>query len=79
MRLIAHSDGQGSAQFNRTLSQQRCQNVRAALEANGINAARLTTQCVEPVTSRNTNQPSWLLRYVRFEPFIPPNSSLSQK
>ena len=79
LRLIAHSDGQGSAQFNRTLSQQRCQNVRAALEANGINAARLTTQCVEPVTSRNTNQPSWLLRYVRFEPFIPPNSSLSQK
>ena len=72
LRLRAHTDGQGSVELNQTLSQQRCQNVKAALEARGVDSAKLiTTQCKEPVMPQNSDRADWLFRYVSFEAFIP--------
>ena len=74
LRLTAHSDSTGSFKFNQTLSKQRCQAVKAAVESKGVAAKRLTAQCDRPINSDNDNQPSWLLRYVSFEPYISTNS-----
>lgn len=74
LKLSAHSDGSGSRQIDRRLGRERCQQVKDALVARGIEPDRLSATCNMLVVSnsRQSNS-SWLERYVSFEPFIPTN------
>ncbi|NJL51870.1 MAG: OmpA family protein [Hydrococcus sp. SU_1_0] len=45
LRLVVQSDGVGSSVVNQRLSQKRCQSVKTALVARGIQANRLITNC----------------------------------
>lgn len=74
LKLVAHSDSQGSIKINQKLRQERCQNVQAALVATGVNSNRLVTQCEQqhPLLNQD-NQRLRPKRYVGFEPFIPRN------
>ena len=78
--LIAYSDGRGSIKLNQRLGRERCQNVKDALVARGIESNRLVAQCDSPLLPSNSNieqngRATWSSRYVSFEPFIPTNSN----
>jgi len=77
LKLVVHNDGVGSSVVNQRLSQKRCQSVKTALVARGIQADRLITNCNLLFSAKNKDngQGTWLKRYVSFEPFIPPNLS----
>ncbi|MEL6908761.1 MAG: BON domain-containing protein [Cyanobacteria bacterium J06648_1] len=77
LKLIAHSDGVGSSKINQELGQKRCQSVKTALVARGIESQRLTSSCDSLLLPENedNDRAAWLKRYVSFEPFIPPNLS----
>ena len=70
LKLIAHSDGVGAMSLNQKLSKKRCNNVKLALNAKGINSSRLEDSCN---LSSVKNRAVWSERYVSFEPFIPLN------
>ncbi|NJK56147.1 MAG: flagellar motor protein MotB [Pleurocapsa sp. SU_5_0] len=75
LQLVASNDTIGSYLINYKLNYERCQSVKTALVARGIQAARLINNC-NSIRSANNQDPSradWLKRYVRFEPFIPSN------
>ena len=73
LKLIAHNDGIGRASINQKLSSERCQAVKAALVAGGIESSRLVNSCDSLFLPKNNDndQAAWLKRYVSFEPFIP--------
>jgi outer membrane protein OmpA-like peptidoglycan-associated protein len=77
LRLVVQSDGIGSSVINQKLSQKRCQSVKTALVARGIQANRLITNCnlLFSVKNKDNSQGTWLKRYVSFEPLISPNLS----
>ncbi|MBE9044882.1 OmpA family protein [Pleurocapsales cyanobacterium LEGE 10410] len=78
LNLIAYSDGQGSIKINQRLGRERCQNVKDALVARGIESNRLVTQCESlliPSDIEQSGRATWLNRYVSFEAFIPTNSN----
>lgn len=77
LRLVVHSDDIGSAVINQRLGQKRCQSVKTALVARGIQANRLITNCNLLFSAKNkdNSQGTWLKRYVSFEPLISPNLS----
>ncbi|MEM8719313.1 MAG: OmpA family protein [Cyanobacteria bacterium P01_G01_bin.39] len=77
LKLTGSSDGIGSSKINQRLAQKRCQNVKNALVAKGINSDRLIADCDSWFLPENVvDEPtSWSKRYVGFEPFIPPNLS----
>jgi outer membrane protein OmpA-like peptidoglycan-associated protein len=74
LRLIAHTDGEGSRAINQKLRKERCENVRVALIDQGVDSTRLVTSCNQQNFSTNPDkQPLWLSRYVNFQLFIPTN------
>jgi outer membrane protein OmpA-like peptidoglycan-associated protein len=77
LRLVVQSDGISSSVINQRLSQKRCQSVKTALVARGIQANRLITNCnlLFSVKNKDNSQGTWLKRYVSFEPLISPNLS----
>ncbi|MGL5832290.1 MAG: OmpA family protein [Waterburya sp.] len=77
LRLVVHSDDIGSTVINQRLGQKRCQSVKTALVARGIQANRLITNCNLLFSAKNkdNSQGTWLKRYVSFEPLISPNLS----
>ena len=77
LELNVHSDGRGSSKINRRLGKERCQNVKNALVARGIEPMRLVADCDSLLlsTDRNHNHALWSDRYVSFKPFIPTNLS----
>ncbi|MEO1005617.1 MAG: OmpA family protein [Cyanobacteria bacterium J06638_38] len=77
LRLTVHSDGIGSSQINQRLGKRRCQNVKNALVARGIEPNRLVTDCESLLLPEDvvSGHASWSKRYVGFEPFIPSNLS----
>jgi outer membrane protein OmpA-like peptidoglycan-associated protein len=77
LKLVAHSDEIGSTVVNQRLGQKRCQSVKTALVARGIQANRLITDCNLLFSAKNkdNSQETWLKRYVSFEPVIAPNLS----
>ena len=77
LKLVVHSDGSGSTKINQRLGKQRCQVVKTALIEAAIEPTRLILNCNDPILPSNkaNNRPWWSNRYVRFEPFIPPNLS----
>ena len=76
LKLTVHSDSGGSIEINRRLGKERCQNVRDALVARGVESNRLATQCESPLLPSNTNPQATLSnRYVSFELFVPTNSN----
>ena len=77
LELKAYSDGQGSSKINQRLSKERCQNVKNALVARGIEPIRLVANCDSILlsTEGKNNRASWSDRYVSFQPFIPTNLS----
>lgn len=78
LKLNVHSDGRGSSKINQRLSKERCQNVKNALVARGIESTRLVVDCdslLLPIDGEN-NRALWSNRYVNFQPFIP--TKLSQ-
>jgi outer membrane protein OmpA-like peptidoglycan-associated protein len=77
LKLTGHSDGIGSNQINQSLSQKRCQSVKAALVSKGIDSFRLVDDCDLLPSLPNTANSSDLLsnRYVSVKLFIPPNAS----
>ena len=77
LKLAGHSDGIGSNQINQKLSQKRCQSVKNALVAKGIDSTRLVSDCDLLSLPSNTkdSSASWSNRYVSFTPFMPSNLS----
>ncbi|MGF1590909.1 MAG: BON domain-containing protein [Pleurocapsa sp.] len=78
LNLAAYSDGRGSTKINQRLGKNRCQRVKTALVARGIEPTRLVANCDSVFLPSNAedNQASrtlWYNRYVSFEPFIPTN------
>jgi outer membrane protein OmpA-like peptidoglycan-associated protein len=76
LKLLVHSDKIGSSVINQRLSLERCQSVKTALVARGIQSSRLVNKCNSLLQANNSDhhQAAWLKRYVSFEPLIPPNS-----
>jgi outer membrane protein OmpA-like peptidoglycan-associated protein len=75
LQLLASNDTIGSSLINYNLNYKRCQSVKTALVARGIQAARLINNCnsIRSTNNQDPGQANWLKRYVRFEPFIPSN------
>lgn len=74
LRLMAHTDGEGSRGINQKLGKERCENVRAALIAKGADSTRLVISCNPQNLPTNPDKwPLWLSRYVNFQLFIPTN------
>ena len=74
LRLIAHSDRQGTLAHNQKLSQARLHNVRTKLIAEGVDPARLKLEVSDTnPPDVEDDGPLWLSRCVRFESFIPTN------
>ncbi|MBW4537097.1 MAG: OmpA family protein [Pleurocapsa minor HA4230-MV1] len=76
LQLIASNDAIGSSVINQKLRQKRCQSVKTALVARGIQSSRLVNNCNSLLQANynQRNQAEWFRRYVSFEPLIPPNS-----
>lgn len=76
LQLIASNDAIGSSVINQNLNQKRCQSVKTALVARGIQSSRLVNNCNSFLQANynQRNQAEWFRRYVSFEPLIPPNS-----
>jgi outer membrane protein OmpA-like peptidoglycan-associated protein len=76
LQLIASNDAIGSSVINQNLRQKRCQSVKTALVARGIQSSRLVNNCNSLLRANynQRNQAEWFRRYVSFEPLIPPNS-----
>jgi outer membrane protein OmpA-like peptidoglycan-associated protein len=72
LKIIGHTDSVGTLESNKKLGLRRASSVQQALVSKGINPQRLQ---IEPSTAPPgdvpLNQPSWLSRCVRFEPFLP--------
>jgi len=77
LKLMAHSDGVGSVAVNQRLAKERCNNVRAALVARGIDSSRLMDSCnlLSGVQNQDKNRAVWSERYISFVPFVPLNPS----
>jgi outer membrane protein OmpA-like peptidoglycan-associated protein len=75
LQLIASNDAIGSSVINQNLRQKRCQSVKTALVARGIQSSRLVNNCNSLLRANynQRNQAEWFRRYVSFEPLIPPN------
>jgi outer membrane protein OmpA-like peptidoglycan-associated protein len=72
LRLTGYSDRAGSRSNNQQLSKERANNIKAALVAQGVDSKRLqVTSSLEYPPNVTKNDPAWLSRCVRFEPFIP--------
>ncbi|MEY4520350.1 MAG: hypothetical protein RLZZ499_2950 [Cyanobacteriota bacterium] len=75
LQLIASNDAIGSSVINQNLRQKRCQSVKTALVARGIQSSRLVNNCNSLLRANQNkrHQAEWFRRYVSFEPLIPPN------
>ncbi len=78
LKLSVSSDGRGSTKINQRLGKKRCQSVKTALVARGIEPKRLVTNCdsvflPSDAEDNQANRALWSKRYVSFEPFIPTN------
>ncbi len=74
LRAIAHSDRYGSRARNQQLGEERVSTIQQAIIALGIAPTRLELQVsLQSPPEVTNNQPAWLSRCVRFEPFIPTN------
>ena len=73
LKLVAHSDGTGSLELDREIGEKRCQTVKTALVARGIEPKRVIARCDLLLLPANTSDPqaTWTNRYVSFEPFVP--------
>ncbi|MDJ0682248.1 MAG: OmpA family protein [Xenococcaceae cyanobacterium MO_167.B52] len=72
LKIIGHSDSRGSNSFNQKLILERANAVYQTAIAQGIDANRLKIVNEELLPPDITpDQPLWLSRHVRFEPFIP--------
>lgn len=69
IEIGGHTDSQGSEEFNRKLSQQRAESVRAALVGLGIDQAAVTAKGfgeAEPIASNDTSEGRALNRRTTF-------------
>ena len=72
LKIIGHSDSRGSNSFNQKLILERANTVYQTAIAQGIDANRLKIINEDLLPPDITpDQPLWLSRHVRFEPFIP--------
>ncbi len=72
LKIIGHSDSRGSNSFNQKLILERANTVYQTAIAQGIDANRLKIINEDLLPPNVTpDQPLWLSRHVRFEPFIP--------
>ncbi|HEY9767977.1 MAG TPA: OmpA family protein [Coleofasciculaceae cyanobacterium] len=75
LKLVVHSDGRGLTEINQKLGEKRCQGVKTALVARGIQPNRLGANCdsVFLLAKAEDERALWFNGYVSFEPFIPTN------
>ncbi|HHP7230390.1 MAG TPA: OmpA family protein [Xenococcaceae cyanobacterium] len=72
LRIIGHSDRQGTTNTNRSLALARANNTAQQLIDQGIIPNRLeVVASLQSPPDISPDQPLWLSRCVRFEPFIP--------
>lgn len=71
LKIIGHTDSVGSQEKNQQLGLQRASSVQQAIVSQGIEPQRLHISGSTKLPTQVTpNQPSWLSRCVRFEPFL---------
>ncbi|MDJ0576029.1 MAG: OmpA family protein [Xenococcaceae cyanobacterium MO_234.B1] len=76
LKVIGHSDNQGLASANQKLALERANNVYQQAIARGVNPKRLeVVASVQRPPDVAPDQPLWLSRCVRFEPFISKQNS----
>ncbi len=72
LKIIGHTDRQGSTSINQKLALERANNVYQEAIALGINPERLTVMGSNQLPPDiSPSQPLWLSRCVRFKSFIP--------
>ncbi|GAB4533166.1 MAG: hypothetical protein Tsb0014_18290 [Pleurocapsa sp.] len=75
-QIIGHSDRQGTSSKNQQLGLGRAKSVRTGLVNRGVNPSQLKISYSDQLPPGvKPNQPLWLSRCVRFEPFFSTNSS----
>ncbi len=67
LRIIGHTDSEGTLEENRKLSQSRANQIKQLLIAQGIDRQRLQTLGIPQPPTDLINQPEWMGRCVRFE------------
>lgn len=74
LKIIGHSDREGTSETNQKIGQARANKVYQTLIAQGIAPQRLEIiNSLESPPNLSPNQPLWLSRCVRFESFIAKN------
>ena len=72
LKIIGHTDSVGTKKSNQKLGLRRASSVQQALVSKGINPQQLQIEPSDASPGDVTiDQPSWLSRCVRFEPFLP--------
>jgi outer membrane protein OmpA-like peptidoglycan-associated protein len=76
LKIIGHSDQTGAGPRNQVISLERAKSVQQLLVARGVAPGRLlSVASSNPPPDLTPKQPLWLSRSVRFEVFVPSQSS----
>ena len=59
MRLVGHADNRGEDDYNMLLGQKRADNVKGAIVAAGMTAAKALTTSRGELDATGSDEPSW--------------------
>ena len=59
LRLVGHADPRGEEEYNMVLGGRRADNVKSAIAAQGLSAAKIATTSRGKLDATGTDEPSW--------------------